>query len=194
MAKPSSHEVTDLLLAWRQGKQEALDKLVPIVYAELRRRAHYYMRKERKDHLLQTSALINEAYLRLLDCKRVNWKNRVHFLAVTAQLMRRILVDYARSRQYQKRGGGMGMISLDRNQNAPINPDPSILALDDAMIALAAEDERKSRVVELRFFGGLSVKETAEVLGVCIDTVMRDWRFAKTWLAREMNNPVAHRP
>jgi len=188
MPKPSSQEVTDLLLAWREGEQEALSKLVPIVYAELRRRAHYYMNKERKGHSLQTSALINEAYLRLLDYRKINWKNRAHFMAVMAQLMRRILVDYARSRHYQKRGGGMETISLDGGRNALIKADNSIVALNDALNALAAEDERKSRVVELRFFGGLSVKETAEVLGVCIDTVMRDWKFAKTWLAREMNN------
>ena len=194
MSRLASQEVTKLLLAWRQGKQEALDELMPIVYEELRRQAHHYMQGERKGHSLQTTALINETYLRLLDCSKVSWKNRTHSFAVTAQMMRRILVDYARAHRYQKRGGGMEMISLDKNRNAPIKPDPSIVALDDALNALAAEDERKSRVVEMRFFGGLSVKETAEVLGVCIDTVMRDWRFAKTWLAREMNKPVAHRP
>ena len=187
MPKASSHQITNLLLAWRQGEQEALRKLIPIVYPELRRRAHYYMKQERKDHLLQTTALINEAYMRLLDFRKVNWKDRAHFMAVMAQLMRRILVDYARSRHYQKRGGGMEMVSLNRNQSALIKPGNSIVGLNDALNALAAEDERKSRVVELRFFGGLSVKETAEVVGVCIDTVMRDWRFAKTWLAREMN-------
>lgn len=191
MPKPSSQEVTDLLLAWRRGKREALRKLVPVVYAELRRRAHYYMRHERKDHSLQTTALINEAYIRLLDYRKIDWKDRSHFFAVMARLMRHILVDYARSRQSQKRGNGIEFIPLDQNKITLTKKEPSLVALDDALNALAARDKRRSRVVELRFFGGLSVEETAEVLAVSYDTVMRDWRLAKAWLSREMNKTAA---
>jgi RNA polymerase sigma-70 factor (ECF subfamily) len=194
MPKASSHQITNLLLAWRQGEQEALMKLIPVVYSELRRRAHYYMKQERKDHPLQTTALINEAYLWLLHYREVNWKDRAHFMAVMARLMRRTLVDYARSRHYQKRRPEIKLLSLDQNRVPLIKPDPALVALDDALNALATKDERKSKVVELRFFGGLSVGETAEVLGVCIDTVMRDWRFAKTWLAREISRPVEDKP
>ena len=194
MPRPSSQQITSLLLAWRQGEQEALSKLIPIVYAELRRRAHYYMKQEPKDHPLQTTALINEAYLRLLDYRKINWKDRVHFMAVMARLMRRILVDYARSRHYQKRRPETQLLPLEQYRVPLVKQDPALVALDDALNALAAEDERKSKVVELRFLGGLSVGETAEVLGVCIDTVMRDWRFAKTWLAREMSKPVEEKP
>jgi RNA polymerase sigma-70 factor, ECF subfamily len=183
----SSQELTDLLLAWREGEQEALDKLVPLIYEELRRLAHSYMRGQRKGHMLQTTALVHEAYLRLLDSSKVNWQNRAHFLAISAQLMRRILVDYARSRRYLKRGGGAENISLDVTHIAPSARDPNLILLDDALQALAATDERKSRVVELRFFGGLTENETAEVLGVSPDTVSRDWKFAKSWLAREMD-------
>jgi len=186
MPKVSPHDVTNLLLAWGDGEQKALNDLIPIVYSELRRRAHYYLKREAKGHSLQTTALINEAYLRLLDCRKIDWKDRAHFLAVAARLMRRILVDYARSRHYQKRGNGVQLVSLDQNRVPPVIKEPALVALDDALSALAAEDERKSEVVELRFFGGLSVQETAEALGVCVDTVMRDWRFAKTWLSREM--------
>lgn len=186
MSKTFSHDVTNLLLAWGQGEQRALDHLIPIVYSELRRRAHYYMKQEQKGHSLQTTALINEAYLRLLDCRKVAWKDRAHFLAVAARLMRRILVEYARSRRSLKRGHGVQLASLDQDQLPSVVQDPALIALDDALKALAVEDERKSEVVELRYFGGLSVKETAEALGVSVDTVMRDWRFAKTWLSREM--------
>ena len=186
MLKPSSEDVTQLLLAWRQGNQEALDKLMPVVYEELRRQAHHYLQHEQKGHSLQTTALINEVYLRLLDCSKVNWKSKAHFFAITARMMRRILVDYARSQGYQKRGGGLQIITLDQERISPIGRDPDLVALDDALDALAAQDERKSRVVELRFFGGLSIEETAEVLGVCCDTVVRDWKFAKAWLAQEM--------
>lgn len=191
MPKPASQEVTKLLLAWRQGKQEALDELMPIVYEELRRQAHHYMQGEKKGHSLQTTALINETYLRLMDCSKVSWKNRMHFFAVTAQMMRRILVDYARAHRYQKRGGGLKKITLDQNQIPSIGRDPDLVALDEALKALAAVDDRRSRIVELRFFGGLSIEETAEVLGVCADTVVRDWRLAKTWLAHEMKKPAA---
>jgi RNA polymerase sigma factor (TIGR02999 family) len=152
------------------------------------------MKQEPKDHPLQTTALINEAYLRLLDYRKINWKDRVHFMAVMARLMRRILVDYARSRHYQKRRPETQLLPLEQYRVPLVKQDPALVALDDALNALAAEDERKSKVVELRFFGGLSVGETAEVLGVCIDTVMRDWRFAKTWLAREMSKPVEEKP
>jgi len=186
MPKPSSQDITQLLLAWRQGNQGALDELMPVVLEELRRQAHRYLQREQKGHSLQTTALINEAYLRLLDCSKVSWKNRAHFFAITARMMRRILVDYARSQGYRKRGGGLHIITLDQDRVSPIGRDPDLIALDDALDTLATRDERKSKVVELRFFGGLSIEETAEVLGVCCDTVVRDWKFAKAWLAREL--------
>ena len=190
MRKLSSQEVTNLLLAWRQGKQEALDKLTPVIYEELRQQAHRYMQREQKGHLLQTTALINETYIRLLEGSKVSWENRAHFLAVTARMMRRILVDYARSNRRQKRGGWMEEISLDQNQIPSIGRDPDLVALDNSLKALADEDDRVSRVVELRFFGGLSVKETAEVLGISRKTVIRDWNLAKAWLARELSEPA----
>ena len=193
MPKSSAQEVTKLLIDWRRGNQKALDRLMPIIYEELRRQAHRYMQGQQKGHSLQTTDLINETYLRLLDCSKVSWKNRLHFFAVTARLMRRILVDHARSRNYQKRGGGLERISLDLNQIPAIRHDPDLVALDDALETLATEDDRKSRVVELRFFGGLSVEETAEVLGISDQTVMRDWRLAKVWLMREINEPNGDR-
>ena len=186
MSKSSSQELTYLLLAWRQGQREALDRLIPVIYEELRRIAHSYIRGERKGNTLQTTALVNEAYLRLIDCSRVNWQNRAHFLAVSAQLMRRILIDYARSRGYQKHGGAMERISLKESQIVSAGSDPDLVELDEALQALAAVDARKSQVVELRFFGGMTAEETAEVLGVSPDTVLRDWKLARTWLAREM--------
>ena len=189
MPKPSAQEVTKLLIDWRRGNQEALDRLMPIIYEELRRQAHRYMQGQQKGHSLQTTDLINKTYLKLLDCSKVSWKNRAHFFAVTARLMRRILVDHARSRNYQKRGGGLERISLDLNQIPAIRHDPDLVALDDALKVLATEDDRKSRVVELRFFGGLSVEETAVVLGISDQMVMRDWRLAKVWLMREINEP-----
>jgi RNA polymerase sigma factor (TIGR02999 family) len=182
----SSQELTHLLLAWRQGEREALNRLIPVIYAELRRIAHSYIRGERRGNTLQTTALVNEAYLRLIDCSRVNWQNRAHFLAVSAQLMRRILIDYARSRGYQKHGGAMERISLKESQIVSAGRDPDLVELDEALQALAAVDARKSQVVELRFFGGMTAEETAEVLGVSPDTVLRDWKLARTWLAREM--------
>jgi len=194
MVVPSSQEVTELLISWRQGKQESLDKLTPIIYEELRRCAHRYMQREQKGHSLQTTALINETYLRLLDCSKVSWKNRAHFFAVTARMMRNILVDYARSRRREKRGGGRVKVSLDQNRIALMERDPDLIALDEALKSMSAEDDRKSRVVEMRFFGGLSVEETAEVLGVSTQTVMRDWRLAKAWLVREMKEPAADCP
>ena len=186
MATSTSHAVTGLLLAWSRGEQAALEKLVPLVYAELRRIAHRYMNRERRGHTLQTTELINEAYLRLIDASQVRWKDRAHFLAISAQLMRRILVDFARSRQYLKRGGGAHRTWFDEAKIKSPLPSPDLVALDEAMEALAVKDARKSQVVELRFFGGLSVEETTEVLKVSPDTVHRDWRLAKAWLTREM--------
>jgi RNA polymerase sigma factor (TIGR02999 family) len=174
------------LLAWRRGDQAALEELAPLVYAELRRLAHRQMRRERPGHTLQTTALVNETYLRLVDSKRVRWQNRAHFFAVCAQLMRRILVDHARARRSLKRGGDAVHVTLE---DAPVGsppPDADLLALDEALTRLAGIDMRKSRVVELRHFGGLSVEETAEALEVSTDTVMRDWKMAKLWLLREL--------
>ncbi len=186
MAASTSHAVTELLLAWSQGEGAALDKLVPLVYAELRRIAHRYLNRERRGHTLQTAELVNEAYLRLIDASRVRWQDRAHFFAISAQLMRRILVDFARSRRYVKRWGGLQRTSFDEALVVSPARSGDLVALDDALETLGAKDDRKSRVVELRFFGGLSVEETAEVLKVSPDTVHRDWRFAKAWLAREL--------
>jgi len=186
MATSSSAQVTQLLLAWRQGDDAALERLVPVVYQELRRIARHYMAGQRPSHTLQPTALINEVYLRLVDCQLVNWQNRAHFIAVCANLMRRVLVDYARSKQYQKRGGGAVQVSLDEGLLPAAEPGRELIALDDALNALAEVDARKSKVVELRFFGGLTTQETAEVLNVSQDTVVRDWRFAKAWLQNEM--------
>ena len=184
---PSTHEVTRLLKAWTTGDEQALEKLTPLVYEELHRRAHHYMAGQRGGHILQTTALVNEVYVRLVDCEQMNWQDRAHFLAMSARLMRRILVDFARSRGYQKRGGGALDLSLDEAPSVGSEPDPNLMALDDALQALATIDERESKVVELRFFGGLSVEETAEVLKVSVETVMGDWRLAKIWLLRELS-------
>lgn len=186
MAASSSYQVTQLLLAWRQGDDAALERLIPVVYQELRRIARRYMGGQRPSHTLQPTALINELYVRLVDCQLVNWQNRAHFLAVSGNLMRRVLVDYARSKQYQKRGGGAVQVSLDEGLLPSAEPGRDLLALDDALHALAQFDARKCKVVELRFFGGLTTQETAEVLNVSQDTVVRDWRFAKAWLQDEM--------
>ena len=185
-ATTSSPQVTRLLLAWRQGDDAALERLIPVVYQELRRIARRYMAGQRPSHTLQPTALINEVYLRLVDCQLVNWQNRAHFIAVCANMMRRVLVDYARSKQYQKRGGGAVQVSLDEGLIPSAEPGRELIALDDALNALAEVDARKSKVVELRFFGGLTTQETAEVLNVSQDTVVRDWRFAKAWLQNEM--------
>lgn len=185
-------EVTQLLLAWGAGEQSALEKLIPPVQAELRRIARRYMVGERNGHTLQTTALVNEAYMRLIDCQKVNWQSRAHFFAVSAQLMRRILVDHARARNYQKRGAGAFNVTLDEAKVGPQERGHELVALDDALQALAEMDPRKGRVVELRFFGGLSVEETANVLSVSQDTVLRDWRLAKAWLRREMTHGVGH--
>jgi RNA polymerase sigma-70 factor (ECF subfamily) len=177
---------TALLLAWNRGEPKALDALLPLVYEELRRVAGHYMNGERVDHTLQATALVNEAYLRLIEVKKVQWQNRAHFFAMASRMMRRILVDAARSRDYQKRGGGASMLSLDEALVVPCEPGEDLVALDEALTALAAVDARKSQVVEMRFFGGLDINETAEALQVSRDTVKRDWRVAKLWLLREL--------
>ena len=187
MEPPAGHEVTRLLKAWSGGDEEALEKLTPLVYRQLHHIAKHYMAGERSGHPLQATALVNEAYLRLVDCGQVNWQDRAHFFAVSANLMRRILIDFARARDYLKRGGAVVHVALDEAPSLCNEPDVNLVALDDALKALAAVDERKSKVVELRFFGGLSVQETAEVLRISSDTVLRDWQFAKLWLLRELN-------
>ena len=187
MGVPSVHEVTQLLRAWSAGNQDALDKLTPLVYRELHRAAKRYMARQQSDHTLQTTALVNEVYLRLVAFKEVSWADRAHFFAVCAQLMRRILTDWARGQQYQKRGKRARHVSFD--ETLVVSPERSrdLIALDDALKALAEADLRKSQVVELRFYGGLSVEETAGVLKVSPETVMRDWKLAKLWLLREMS-------
>ena len=186
----SPRDVTQLLLAWRNGDEGARDALMPLVYQELHRLAHQYMRRERPEHTLQTSALVNEAFLRLVDQRNVQWQNRAHFFGIAGQMMRRILVDYARNRMYAKRGGGACQVSLDEELIISDERSAEVVALDDALQSLASLDERKSRVVELRFFSGLSIEETAEVLGVSPGTAMRDWTLAKAWLRREMSGSV----
>jgi RNA polymerase sigma factor (TIGR02999 family) len=187
MPAPSPQEVTQLLLAWGKGDKSALDQLTPLVYEELRRLARRYMGRESPGHTLQTTALVNEAYLRLIDQRNVKWQNRAHFFGVSAQLMRRILVDFARARHNLKRGGKAPQVSLDEALVVSEEREADLVALDDALSALAEIDPRQSQVVELRFFGGLSVDETSEVLRVSPDTVMRDWKVAKLWLLRELS-------
>ena len=179
-------KITGLLLKWRHGDEEALERLIPLVYDELHRIARNHIGHEGVGHTLQATALINEAYLRLVDAQDVAWQDRTHFLAVSARIMRHILVDHARSRRYQKRGGNVDKVTFDEALVVTNEPTQDFVALDDALEALARFDERKSRVVELRFFGGLTVDETALVLKVSPDTVMRDWRLAKVWLQREL--------
>jgi RNA polymerase sigma-70 factor (ECF subfamily) len=186
MPQPSPHEISELLVAWGGGDESALHRLMPLVYDELRRLAHRYMSRERPGHTLQTTALVNEAFLRLVNWREVRWQNRAHFFAVAAQMMRRILVDFARDRQYLKRGGGALRVSLDEAAAFTECRGADLVALDEALTALAELDRRKGQVVEMRFFGGLSVKEVAEVLKVSAETVMRDWRLAKVWLLREL--------
>ncbi len=192
MEQPQSHEVTGLLQAWSAGDEEALQKLVPMVYRQLHRAARHYMAGERSGHTLQATALINEVYMRLVDVKRIDWQDRAHFFAICAQLMRRILIDFARSRRYQKRGGGAAHVPFDEALLLSSQPSTDLVALDDALKRLAVIDERKGRVVELRFFGGLDVKETAEVLKVSKETVMRDWNLAKVWLLRDLSGAKQH--
>ncbi|MGE5198968.1 MAG: sigma-70 family RNA polymerase sigma factor [Rhodospirillaceae bacterium] len=185
-ARPASRRVTELLVAWSGGDTSALEHLVPLVHAELRRLARRQMRRERAGHTLQTTALVNEAYLRLVDLSRIRWQDRTHFFAMSARLMRRILVDHARSRRYLKRGGNAPRVTFDEGLAVSAEPAADLVALDDALQAMARVDARKSQVVELRYFGGLSVEETAEALHVSPETVMRDWRLAKAWLLREI--------
>ena len=187
MPTPVVTEVTQLLIAWSEGDSEALDRLIPLVYQELRQLARHHMRKERAGHTLETTALIHEAYLRLIDAKQVQIKNRAHFFGVSARLMRQILVDAARARGYEKRGGGAQQVSLDAALTVTQKPEADLLAIDEALSALATLDLRKSQVVEMRFFGGLTEAEIATVLDVSIETVKRDWRLAKSWLRMKLD-------
>jgi RNA polymerase sigma-70 factor, ECF subfamily len=190
--QPASQQLTRLLLAWTDGDKAALEEFSSAVQVELQRLARRYMRGERPNHTLQTTALVNEAYLRLIDWKNVEWRNRAHFFAVAGQIMRRILVDHARSRQNQKRGGNWCRVSFDETALVFDGESPDLVALDEALRTLESADPRKSRVVELRFFAGLSVQETADVLGVSTDTVLNDWRTAKAWLLRELIAGAGH--
>ena len=183
-------QVTGLLRAWSDGDQAALEQLVPLVEAELRRLARAHMRRERQGHTLQTTALVNEAFIRLVDAQQVRWNDRAHFLGISARLMRRVLVDHARARGYQKRGGGAQRVTLDEARIAGSETSLNVIALDRALERLAALKPREAKVVELRFFGGLSVEETADVLQVSADTIKRDWRLAKAWLACHMSETV----
>src|SRR5262245_52666110 len=184
MTMPSSHEVTQLLMAWSDGDQEALDQLTPLVYKELRRLAKGYLNQERPGHILQTTALVNEAYLRLIDWKQAQWRNRAHFFGVAAQLMRRILVDFARARRQEQRGGLTRQVSLDEAATVAVERVAEFIALDEALDQLAVIDPRRSRMVELRFFGGLTEEETAEALRVWPRTVRRGGSLARAWLRR----------
>ena len=186
MDAPEREEVTRLLIDWSNGDPVALDQLMPMVYSELRSLASRYLRRERIDHTLQPTALVNEAYLRLVDQRSVRWQNRAHFFGVAAQMMRRILVDHAKSHHRAKRGGGARNVSLDEAIGVTDERAAGLVALDEALTRLAELDERKSRVVELRYFGGLSVEETAEVLQVSVNTVLRDWKLAKAWLYNQI--------
>jgi RNA polymerase sigma-70 factor (ECF subfamily) len=187
MGTPSVHEITQLLRAWSAGDQNALEKLTPLVYRELHRAAQRYMARQKPDHTLQTTALVNEVYLRLVAFKEVTWEDRAHFFAVCAQLMRSILTDWARRQQYLKRGKGAPHVSLDDGLVVSPQRSPDLLALDEALKALSEVNSRRGQVVELRFYGGLSVDETAGVLKVSPETVLRDWKLAKLWLLREMS-------
>jgi RNA polymerase sigma factor (TIGR02999 family) len=180
-------DVTKLLLAWSEGDSSALEQLTPVVYRELHRLARHYIAQERPDHTLQTTALVHEAYLRLVDVNRMQWTNRAHFFAVSAQVMRRILVEFARRRHRDKRGGDAARLTLDEALTVSVERGPDLLALDEALRTMAEMDPRMSKVVELRFFGGLTVEETGEVLKISPETVMRDWKSAKVWLLRELS-------
>lgn len=188
MTKTPTSEITGLLVNWTDGDEDALERLLPLVERELHRIAHNYMRRENPDHTLQTTALVNEAYLKLIDQKKTRWQNRAHFFAIAAKIMRRILLNYARDQRRKKRGGNAVQVSLSEAAVVFLERTEELIALDEALDRLAALDERKSRVVELRYFGGLDVDETAEVLKVSPITVMRDWRFARAWLSREIEN------
>jgi RNA polymerase sigma factor (TIGR02999 family) len=184
---PTSHEVTQMLLDWSNGDRGALDRLMPNVYNELRRLARSYLRRERPDHTLETAALVHEAYLRLIDQKRVSWQNRAHFFGVAAQSMRRILVDHARAHDAAKRGGGAYKIDIENAFQLPGQKNVDLVALDEALSRLEQLDGQQSRIVELRFFGGLSIEETAEAIGISPATVKRDWTMAKAWLHRQIS-------
>jgi len=186
MAVSGSQQITHLLLAWGQGDHTALEALMPLVYDELRKVAARHLRGQRQGHTLQTTALVNEAYLRLIDASQVQWQNRAHFFAVAAHLMRRILVDFARTRNYQKRGGGAQPVSLDEAMIVAPERGADLLALDEALTRLQALNARQAQVVELRYFGGLSEDETSEALEISVRTVRRDWNFARVWLHREL--------
>jgi RNA polymerase sigma factor (TIGR02999 family) len=179
-------DITALLVAWGRGDDAALQQLMPLVHHELHEIARRCMKGERPGHTLQPTALVNEAFVRLVDVRRVSWKNRTHFLAMSARLMRRVLVDFARSRHYQKRGGGAMQVSLDEAHGISTQRGQDLVALDEALSALSAIDERKARVIEMRFFGGLTAEETADVLDVSRETVLRDWRLARAWLMQEL--------
>ena len=190
MSTLAAEGITQLLVDWGNGDQAALDRLIPIVYEELRRIAHNYMRRERADHTLQTTALVHEAYARLIDYRRTDWAGRTHFFALAAQLMRRILVDYARSHTRAKRGGHAIKVALDEAEILSADRSLELLALDEALTKLASLDSRKSRVFELRFFGGLSNEETSTVLNISINTVTRDWNFAEAWIRHEIRSAI----
>ena len=193
MARPSTPNITQLLAAWQAGDSNALEALAPLIHQELHRAAHRYMAGERPGHVLQTTALVNEAYLRLVDWKSVPWQNRAHFFGVAAQMMRRVLVDCARDVGRSKRGGRALRVSLSDVADIPVKRAADVVALDDALKSLEAFDHRKSRVVELRFFGGLSLEETAEALDVSVATVRRDWSLARAWLYRELGGGLRDR-
>lgn len=188
MTAKADHEITQLLLAWRGGDEQAFEELMPLVYRELRRLARNFMRRQNPGHTLQTTALVNEAYLRLVDSNRVNWQDRNHFFAIAAQLMRRILVDSARKRNSQKRGGDLVMVTLDENAEIAIKEQSELIALDEALTRLAEMNARQCQIVELRYFAGLSEAQIAETLDVSTRTVRRDWNLARAWLFRELKN------
>jgi RNA polymerase sigma-70 factor, ECF subfamily len=186
LMRPPKHEITELLQDWSEGDESALERLIPLVYDELHRLAHQHMRREKAGHILQTSALINEAYLRLVDRPRIHWENRAQFFGIAARVMRRILVDEARKRKSDKRGGEAIHVTLNEATNVAHGQAANVVSLDDALKTLETIDPRQSKIVELRFFGGLSIEETAEVLKVSPGTIMRDWTFARAWLKNEM--------
>jgi RNA polymerase sigma factor (TIGR02999 family) len=190
MTVPSTQEITHLLVAWNNGDGAALEQLTPLVHAELHRLAKHYMAGERRGHILQTTALVNEAFLRLIDWQNVEWRNRAHFFGLAAQIMRRILVDFARARRREKRGGDALQVSLSEAADVAQEQSADLVALDDALQTLEKLDPRQARVVELRFFAGLSLEETAEALKVSLSTVRRDWSLAEAWLYRELSNAV----
>ncbi len=188
----SAPQITRLLRAWREGDPQALEQLTPVVYQELHRMAQHYMAREKQGHTLQATALISEVYLRLVNASEVNWQDRAHFFAICAQLMRRILTDFARSRLYRKRGAGAVHVTLDEAIAISSDPGVDLIALEEALTRLGLVDERKGKVVELRFFGGLTVEQTADVLQISPETVTRDWSFARTWLLRELGGEARH--